>query len=51
MVGKIRRCPSDGTYTLNFSCPQCGTETRTAHPARYSSQDRFGKYRRRVRYG
>ncbi|MDE4907058.1 RNA-protein complex protein Nop10 [Methanogenium marinum] len=51
MAGKIRRCPSDGTYTLNFSCPACGNETRTAHPARYSPQDRLGKYRRKVRYG
>ncbi|MGA2103879.1 RNA-protein complex protein Nop10 [Methanoregula sp.] len=46
MSGRIRRCNADNTYTLSLNCPLCGRQTSTAHPARFSVQDRFGKYRR-----
>ena len=46
MSGKIRRCGADNTYTLSLVCPVCGGSTSLAHPARFSVQDRFGKYRR-----
>ncbi len=46
MSGKIRRCGADNTYTLSLLCPVCGGPTSIAHPARFSVQDRFGKYRR-----
>lgn len=49
MTGNIRRCPKDNTYTLLKICPKCGTSTESAHPARYSPQDRYGKYRRMVK--
>jgi H/ACA ribonucleoprotein complex subunit 3 len=49
MKGRIRRCPADRTYTLSPTCPLCGGATGTAHPARYSPQDRYGEYRRRAR--
>ncbi|MDV0442769.1 RNA-protein complex protein Nop10 [Methanorbis rubei] len=49
MTGHIRQCPNDHTYTLLNVCPKCGTETVSVHPARYSVQDRYGKYRRLVR--
>lgn len=49
MSGHIRRCSKDSTYTLNMQCPVCGDATRTAHPARFSPEDRLGEYRRRVR--
>ncbi|MCX6693817.1 MAG: RNA-protein complex protein Nop10 [Methanomicrobiales archaeon] len=49
MNGRIRRCPVDQTYSLQERCPGCGSVTMTAHPARYSPQDRYGEYRRVMR--
>ncbi|HVP25427.1 MAG TPA: nucleolar RNA-binding Nop10p family protein [Methanomicrobiales archaeon] len=49
MSGRLRRCPVDSTYTLSLSCPCCGRPTGTAHPARYSPDDRRAAYRRRAR--
>ncbi|HMA04681.1 MAG TPA: nucleolar RNA-binding Nop10p family protein [Methanomicrobiales archaeon] len=46
MSGRIRRCPIDSTYTLSPLCPSCGRPTATAHPARFSPDDRRGRYRR-----
>jgi len=46
MSGRIRRCPKDFTYTLDKNCRICGKPTVTAHPARFSPQDHYGKYRR-----
>ncbi|HZD44398.1 MAG TPA: RNA-protein complex protein Nop10 [Methanomicrobiales archaeon] len=45
----IRRCPLDQTYTLSPRCPECGEPTVTAHPARFSPQDAYGRYRRRLK--
>jgi H/ACA ribonucleoprotein complex subunit 3 len=49
MSGRIRRCPADQTYTLSLTCPACGKPTIVAHPARYSPEDKYGKYRRMVK--
>ncbi|MDD1719176.1 MAG: RNA-protein complex protein Nop10 [Methanoregulaceae archaeon] len=49
MKGRIRRCPSDMTYTLSERCPLCNGETVSAHPARFSPADRYSRYRRIVR--
>ena len=46
MTGRIRRCPRDHTYTLGTVCPICGDSTITAHPPRFSPEDRYGEYRR-----
>lgn len=46
MSGHIRHCPEDQTYTLSTTCPVCGKATVIAHPARFSPEDRYGKYRR-----
>jgi H/ACA ribonucleoprotein complex subunit 3 len=45
MVSKIRKC-SCGRYTLKEVCPVCGNETGHSRPARFSLEDRYGKYRR-----
>jgi len=50
MSGRIRRCPEDHTYTLSPTCPKCGKPTATAYPARFSIEDRYGKYRRMARH-
>lgn len=46
MSGRLRRCPLDRTYTLQERCPVCGEPTVTAHPPRFSPEDRYGHYRR-----
>ncbi|MCZ7356010.1 MAG: RNA-protein complex protein Nop10 [Candidatus Methanoperedens sp.] len=45
MVSKIRKCAC-GRYTLKEVCPICGLQTKYSQPARFSLEDRYGKYRR-----
>ena len=42
----LRRCRACGRYGLHAACPACGGATGTPHPARYSPEDRWAKYRR-----
>lgn len=49
MTGRIRCCRNDRTYTLSAVCPVCGSPTVTAHPARFSPEDKYGSYRRKAR--
>jgi len=42
----LRVCTACGRYTLKSRCPACSGATRTPHPARFSPQDRWGRYRR-----
>ena len=46
MKSSIRKCPKCGRYSLEMKCSDCGMDTVTSHPARYSPDDRYGKYRR-----
>jgi len=46
---RIRKCPSCGRYTLKETCPVCGTKTKVAHPPRFSPEDPYGEYRRRLK--
>ncbi len=39
------KCPDCKTYTLKEKCPVCGQQTATVHPARYSPDDRYARYR------
>ncbi|UCE73344.1 MAG: RNA-protein complex protein Nop10 [Methanomassiliicoccales archaeon] len=41
----LRKCEECGRYTLKDKC-SCGNMTIVPQPARFSPQDRFGKYRR-----
>lgn len=49
----LRKCPKCGTYTFKEVCPKCGTPTVSAHPPRYSPEDKYAKYRRlaKIRWG
>jgi H/ACA ribonucleoprotein complex subunit 3 len=49
MKTQLRKCPSCGIYTLNEKCPKCDSPTVMPIQARYSPEDRFGKYRRMMR--
>ncbi len=42
----LKICRGCGRYTLAESCPECGGRTSNPHPARFSPQDRWGRYRR-----
>ena len=44
----IRYCRACARYTLAGTCSQCHAATRSPHPARFSPQDRYGVYRRRL---
>ncbi|MHA1299330.1 MAG: H/ACA ribonucleoprotein complex subunit NOP10, partial [Candidatus Helarchaeota archaeon] len=40
-------CTVCNRYTINkLVCPECGGHTKNPHPAKYSIQDKYGKYRR-----
>jgi len=49
MKTQLRKCSSCGIYTLKDRCPKCDLPTVMSIPARYSPEDRFGKYRRAMR--
>jgi H/ACA ribonucleoprotein complex subunit 3 len=44
--GELRVCRACHQYTLRPSCPTCSGEVRQPHPARFSPEDRYGRYRR-----
>ena len=46
MRTSLRKCSSCSLYTLKEKCPKCDLPTIMPIPARYSPEDRFGKYRR-----
>lgn len=46
----MRRCRACGRYTLKPACPECGEDTAQAHPARYSPDDKYARYRLAERY-
>lgn len=48
MRSLMRVCPVDRTYTLRDACPRCGGRTAMPLPPRFSPEDRYGKYRRRL---
>ncbi|MEM2900795.1 MAG: RNA-protein complex protein Nop10 [Thermoplasmata archaeon] len=49
MKSYIRKCKKCKNYTLKNTCPKCGTETSVSIPARFSPEDHYGEYRRRLR--
>ncbi len=41
----LRKCLKDYHYTLKERCPLCNEETVSAHPAKFSPDDKYMKYR------
>ncbi|HEY7570710.1 MAG TPA: RNA-protein complex protein Nop10 [Nitrososphaeraceae archaeon] len=41
----LRRCQSCGNYTMKYECPKCNSATFSPHPARYSPDDKYARYR------
>lgn len=50
MKFQIRRCIGCGFYTMKKPCPECGAETASAHPAKFSPDDKYIRYRLPGRY-
>ncbi|MCX8191381.1 MAG: RNA-protein complex protein Nop10 [Nitrososphaerales archaeon] len=46
----LRRCNSCAIYTLKSHCPKCGSETSYPHPAPFSPDDKYARYRIAERY-
>jgi len=46
----LRKCAKCGKYTLHADlCPLCGGNVRIPHPAKFSLDDKYIKYRRIMR--
>ncbi|MCI4363358.1 MAG: RNA-protein complex protein Nop10 [Thermoplasmata archaeon] len=44
--GTLRVCRACHRYTLRERCPDCRAPSQNPHPARFSPEDRYGRYRR-----
>ena len=50
MVWLLRQCKVCEKYTLNKeSCPKCGGVVKLPHPAKFSLDDKYRKYRLKMR--
>jgi H/ACA ribonucleoprotein complex subunit 3 len=45
MVWLLRRCTRCRGYTLQDKCPRCGGAAVSPHPAKFSMDDKYRKYR------
>lgn len=45
----ILQCPSCHEFTLRDRCPRCGGAARNPLPPKYSPEDHYGEYRRRLK--
>jgi len=41
----MRKCSKCSRYTLRNLCPYCGSSTKSPHPAKFSPDDKYAKYR------
>ena len=46
----LRKCSKCYHYTLKDKCPECNEETISAHPAKFSPDDKYMRYRLAERY-
>lgn len=46
----IFKCKSCGEYTIKEKCPKCGKATIRPIPPKYSPVDKYGIYRRKVKF-
>ena len=50
MKSLMLRCTQCRTYTLSEKCNKCGGKAVTVHPARYSPDDKYARYRSPMAY-
>lgn len=46
----IFRCKGCNVYTIEEKCPKCGQKTIRPIPPKYSPDDKYGMYRRKVKF-
>ena len=49
MRSVLKRCGACGRYTLKDVCPACGRPAGNPMPPRYSPEDPYGMYRRKLK--
>lgn len=50
MVWLLRKCVQCQQYTLSQEkCPHCGGMVHVPHPAKFSPEDKYAKYRRAMK--
>ncbi len=47
---QIRRCSRCRAYTMKALCPKCRGDTLSVHPAKFSPDDKYMRYRLAERY-
>ncbi len=45
----LKRCTRCKEYTLQETCPRCGAAAKPNRPAKYSPEDPYGAYRRKLK--
>ncbi len=50
MKNLLMKCRNCMVYTMKDTCPRCGSPTAIAHPARFSPDDRYARYRSPLAY-
>lgn len=50
MKSLMLKCVECGRYTISEKCPSCGGRAVTVHPARYSPDDKYARYRSPLAY-
>lgn len=45
----LKRCTGCREYTLSDTCPRCGKPAKPNRPAKFSPEDNYGEYRRKLK--
>ncbi|MHB1262204.1 MAG: RNA-protein complex protein Nop10 [Thermoplasmatota archaeon] len=45
----LKRCLQCKEYTLQDTCPHCGGAAKPNRPAKFSPEDNYGEYRRKLK--
>ena len=45
----LKLCMACKEYTLQETCPRCGAKAKPNRPAKFSPEDQYGEYRRRLK--
>jgi len=49
--GILRKCNNCDRYTLKQDkCPYCGGVLKIPHPPKFSPEDKYGEYRRKLKF-
>ena len=50
MKFQIRKCQRCQKYTLLENCKKCSEKTNIVHPAKFSPDDKYSRYRNKENY-